>query len=63
MSRAHCSLIEQEEREDSSCQICQSNWDERKNEEEDRVVRTERESDRRREVVDLLVLPRPAKSL
>ena len=44
----HCSLIEQEEREDGG---------------EDRVVRTERESDNRREVADLLVLPRPAKSV
>ena len=60
----HCSLIEQEQREDSSCQICQRNRGRRKDGDEDRVVRTERESDRRRrEVEDLLVLPRPAKSV
>ena len=44
----HCSLIEQEEREDSSCQICHRVWDKRKHEGEDRVARTERQSDRRR---------------
>ena len=38
----HCSLIEQEEREDSSCQICQKNGG------EDMVARTEQESNRRR---------------
>ena len=45
---SHCSLIEQEEREDSSCQIYQRVSGKRKNGGEDRVVRTERESDRRR---------------
>ena len=60
----HCSLIEQEEREDSSCQICHRVWDERKDGGEDRVARTERESDsRKRKMADLLVLPRPAKSM
>ena len=44
----HCSLIEQKEREDSSCQICHKIWDKRNDGGEDRVVRTERESDRRR---------------
>ena len=44
---SHCSLIEQEEREDSSCQINQRVSGKRKNGGEDRVVRTERESDRR----------------
>ena len=43
----HCSLIEQE-REDSSCQICQRVSGIRKEGGEDRVVRTERESDKRR---------------
>ena len=48
----HCSLIEQEEREDSSCQICQS-FGKRKDGGEDRVTRAERESDRkRREMAD-----------
>ena len=60
----HCSLIEQEEREYSSCQICQRDREEKKDGREDRIVRTERESDRRRrEVADFFVLPRPAKSL
>ena len=46
----HCSLIEQE-REDSSCQICHRVSRKRKDGEDDRVARTERESDRsRREV-------------
>ena len=59
----HCSLIEQE-REDSSCQICHKVWDNRKGGGEDKVARTERESDRRRkEMADLLVLSRPAKSV
>ena len=44
----HCSLIEQEEREDSSCQICERVCSRRKDGGEDRVVRTERKSDRRR---------------
>ena len=44
----HCSLIEQEEKEDSSCQICQRDWGKRKNREKNRVVRAERESERRR---------------
>ena len=44
----HCSLIEQEEREDRSCQICHRVWDNRKDEGEDRVARTERESHSRR---------------
>ena len=44
----HCSLIKQEEREDSSCQICHRVCGKRKDGGEDRVVRTERESDRRR---------------
>ena len=44
----HCSLIEQEEREDSSCQICHRVGDKRKNGGEDRVATTEQESDRRR---------------
>ena len=39
-------------------------WDKRKDGAEDRVVRTERESDnRRRKMADLLVFPRPAKSV
>ena len=60
----HCSLIEQEEREDSFCQICHRVWDKRKDGEEDRAAKTERESDRkRREMVDFMVLPRPAKSV
>ena len=59
----HCSLIEQE-REDSSCQFCQRDGGKRKDKGENRVARTEQESDRRkREVVDLLVLPRAAKKL
>ena len=44
----HCSLIEQEEREDSSCQICHKVGDKRKDGGEDRVARTKRESDRRK---------------
>ena len=44
----HCSLIEQEEREDSSCQICHGVSAKRKDGGEDRVARIERESDRRR---------------
>ena len=60
----HCSLIEEEERVDSSCQICHRVWDNRKGGGEDRAARTQRESDRRRrEMADLLVLPRPAKSV
>ena len=42
----HCSLIEQEEKEDSSCQICQRDRGKRIDREEDRVARTERESHR-----------------
>ena len=50
----HCSLIEQEEREDSSCEICQRVCGRRKDGGEDREVRTERESDKkRREMADL----------
>ena len=60
----YCSLIEQEEREDSSFQICHRVSGKRNGGGEDRVARTERESDsRRREVEDLLVLPRPSKSV
>ena len=44
----HCSLIEQEEREDSSCQICQRVRDKRKDGGEDRAARTEQEPDSRR---------------
>ena len=45
----HCSLKEQEERKDNSCQICHRVWGKRKKDRgEDRVARTERESDRRR---------------
>ena len=62
-SGTHCSLIEQE-REDSSCQICHRVSGKRKNGGEDRVARTERESvKKRREVAGLLVLPRLAKSV
>ena len=43
----HCSLIKQK-REDSSCQICQRVCGKRKDRGEDRMVRTERESDSRR---------------
>ena len=43
----HRSLIEHEEREDSSCQICHRVCDKKKDGREDRVVRTERESDNR----------------
>ena len=46
----HCSLIMQEE-------------DKRNDAGEKRMAKTERESDRRREMADLLVLPRPAKSV
>ena len=59
----HCSLIEQES-EDSSYQICHRASGKRRDGGEDRVVKTERESDRKRiEVAGLLVLPRPAKSV
>ena len=44
----HCSLIEQEERENSPCQICHRVTGKRKDGGKDRVARTERESDRRR---------------
>ena len=44
----HCSLIEHEEREDSSCLICDRVLGKKKDGGEDRVVRTERESDSRR---------------
>ena len=55
-SGIHCSLIEQKERKTVSAR------DQGKREE--KVGRTERESDRRkREVEDLLVLPRPTKSV
>ena len=61
----HCSLIEQEEREDSSCQICQCLWRKerwrRRQGDEDRT--RIREEEKRREVADLMVLPRPAKSM
>ena len=40
----HCNLIEQEKREDSSCQICQRDCGKKKDGEDDRVVRTEQES-------------------
>ena len=57
----HCSLIEQEEREDSSCQICHKVWDKRKDGGEDRTrVRQEK---KRREMAGFMVLPRPAKSV
>ena len=56
----HCSPIEQKERKNSSCQRISGK---RKDVGEDRVARTERESDKRKEVADLLVLPRPAKSV
>ena len=60
----HCGLIEQEEREDSFCQISQRVSGRKKYGGEDRVARKERELDRRRrEVADMLLLPRPAKSL
>ena len=56
----HYSLIEQKERKTSSCQISTREIEVKGK----RKKRTERESDRRRkEVADLLVLPRPAKSL
>ena len=44
----YCSLIEQKEREDSSCQICHRVWDKRKEGGKDRVANTERKSDSRR---------------
>ena len=44
----HCSLIEQEEKKDSSCQICHRVSGKRKDGEDDRVARTEQESDRRK---------------
>ena len=44
----HCSLIEQEERKDSSFQICPRDLGKTKDGGEDRVVRTERESNKRR---------------
>ena len=44
----HCSPIEQERQEDSSCQICHRVWDKRKDGGKDRMARTERESDSRR---------------
>ena len=37
----HCSMIEQEQREDSSCQICQRIWGKTKDGGENKVVRTE----------------------
>ena len=45
----HCSLIEQKDREDSYCQICHRALDKRKDGGEDRVARTERKSNSRRE--------------
>ena len=57
----HCSLIEQKEREDSSCQICHRVWDKRKDGGEDRT--RVRQWQKRRETTDLLVLSRPAKSV
>ena len=44
----HCSLTEQVERKESSCQICQRVCGRKKNGGEEREVRTEQESDRRR---------------
>ena len=46
--KGHCSLIVKEEREDSSCQISQRDWDKRKDGGKDRVARTERRLERRR---------------
>ena len=57
----HCNLIEQEEREDSSCQICHRVWDERENGGEDRT--RVRQEEKRREMADFMVVPRPAKSV
>ena len=45
----HCSLIEQEERENSSCQICQRVSGRKKDGGMYREARTERESDKREE--------------
>ena len=45
----HCSLIEQEEKKNSSCQVCHRVLDNRKGGGEDRVARTERELDREEE--------------
>ena len=60
----NCSLIAQEEKEDSSFKICQRDLGNRKDGGENRMARTERESERRRrEMTGLLVLLRPAKSL
>ena len=62
----HCSLIEQEEGEDSSCQICHRVWDKKKKWRrghggEDRAI--VRQEEKRREMADFMVLPRPAKSV
>ena len=57
----HCSLIEQKEKKDSSCQICHRVSDNRKDGGEDRTrVRQEK---KRRKMADFMVLPRPAKSV
>ena len=55
----HCSLIVQEEREDS---FCQRVYGQRKDVGGDRVARV-REEEKRSENAGLLMLPRPAKSL
>ena len=61
MSGTHCSLIEQEERVEVKVAARSATEFEVKGKME---ARTERESDRRRrEVADLVVLPRPTKSL
>ena len=59
--KTHCSLIEQEDREDGSCQICERDRGKRKDGGENRVLRTKREEEKRREMVNFLVLRRPAK--
>ena len=46
--RTHCSLIEQEKREDNSCQICRRASNKREDRGKNRVARTERELERRR---------------
>ena len=57
----HCSLIVKEKREESFCQICQTDRGKKKDGGENRVARTK--SEMRRAMADLLVLPRPAGSL
>ena len=54
----HCKLIVKGERKDSSCQMCQKVHDKKKIKQ-----RTKPELERKREIADLLVLPRPAESL